>query len=109
MQFSSLNYDWLNHMLMCKLLENELSGWPSGLRRQTQGTALHCINVQCSGPRMWAWVQIPLLTYFFSFIQCLGNAGLSMEWTIKNNKILFFHRENRNNQTFDTSDCSAVC
>ena len=42
-----------------------MSGWPSGLRRQTQAQA--CLNnsvsgIECSGPRMWAWVRIPLLT-----------------------------------------------
>ena len=42
------------------------SGWPSGLRRQTQVIELQC-NSHCenSGPQMWAWVQIPLLTTFF--------------------------------------------
>ena len=41
-----------------------MSGWPSGLRRQTQ--ELSCIHTsEHSGPRMWAWVQIPLLTTLF--------------------------------------------
>ena len=45
-----------------------LSGWPSGLRRQTQGTCLTPMIRSCrenSGPRMRAWVQIPLLTAIF--------------------------------------------
>ena len=45
-----------------------LSGWPSGLRRQTQGTCLTPMIRSCkenSGPRMRAWVQIPLLTATF--------------------------------------------
>ena len=50
-----------------------LSGWPSGLRRQTQGlSALYAMCViECSGPRMWAWVRIPLLTNFFFVLICL--------------------------------------
>ena len=47
---------------------SQLSGWPSGLRRQTQGfnLALHSVSmVESSGPRMWAWVRIPLLTKYF--------------------------------------------
>ena len=45
-----------------------LSGWLSGLRRQTQGTCLTFMIRSCkenSGPRMRAWVQIPLLTATF--------------------------------------------
>ena len=45
-----------------------LSGWPSGLRRQTQGEYLTLMIGSCienSGPRMRAWVQIPLLTATF--------------------------------------------
>ena len=39
-----------------------MSGWPSGLRRQTQD--ISCIHSnEHSGPLMWAWVQIPLLTF----------------------------------------------
>ena len=48
---------------------SELSGWPSGLRRQTQGLE-HLTSLsgnEVSGPRMWAWVRIPLLTNIFSF------------------------------------------
>ena len=46
-----------------------MSGWSSGLRRQTQGIDPSLIEI--SGPRMRAWVRIPLLTktfftYFFS-------------------------------------------
>ena len=55
-----------------------LSGWPSGLRRQTQGTCLTPMIGSCrenSGPRMRAWVQIPLLTATFwkIFYWTLGN------------------------------------
>ena len=44
-----------------------MSGWPSGLRRQTQGID-PSLN-ESSGPRMRAWVRIPLLTktFFNSF------------------------------------------
>ena len=43
-----------------------MSGWPSGLRRQTQVLNLPEYRwTGCSGPRMWAWVQIPLLTVIF--------------------------------------------
>ena len=40
------------------------SGWPSGLRRQTQGlpSLLMTGIIGNSGPRMRAWVRIPLLT-----------------------------------------------
>ena len=50
-----------------------MSGWPSGLRRQTQDCP--CIRMnENSGPRMWAWVQIPLLTLFnFPFQKCYEN------------------------------------
>ena len=42
------------------------SGWPSGLRRQTQD--FPCLRMkEHSGPQMWAWVQIPLLTLFKPF------------------------------------------
>ena len=43
-----------------------MSGWPSGLRRQTQD--ISCIHSnEHSGPLMWAWVQIPLLTLLMKF------------------------------------------
>ncbi len=42
-----------------------MSGWPSGLRRQTQGTPYSLIVREHSGPRLRAWVQIPLLTKSF--------------------------------------------
>ena len=46
-----------------------MSGWPSGLRRQTQ-EILHCISVnECSGLHLEAWVRIPLLTNFFVQVQ----------------------------------------
>ena len=45
-----------------------LSGWPSGLRRQTQAKACLNTGIEPSGPRMWAWVQIPLLTNIFTDI-----------------------------------------
>ena len=45
-----------------------MSGWPSGLRRQTQG--LPCSAIQSchenSGPLMRAWVRIPHLTKLFA-------------------------------------------
>ena len=57
-----------------------LSGWPSGLRRQTQGTCLTPMIRSCrenSGPRMRAWVQIPLLTATFwkLLLMSLGNSS----------------------------------
>ncbi|GFY46830.1 hypothetical protein TNIN_355131 [Trichonephila inaurata madagascariensis] len=39
-----------------------VSGWPSGLRRQTQVDTCSDAELWCSGPLMWAWVRIPLLT-----------------------------------------------
>ena len=60
-----------------------LSGWPSGLRRQTQGEYLTLMIGSCienSGPRMRAWVQIPLLTATFCVTLCLHlNNNLSMK------------------------------
>ena len=48
------------------------SGWPSGLRRQTQGLPYLLIAraFEISGPLMRAWVRIPLLTkqIFFGLI-----------------------------------------
>ena len=45
-----------------------MSGWPSGLRRQTQ-EQYSSLTIERSGPRMRAWVRIPLLTKsFFSFL-----------------------------------------
>ena len=44
------------------LVDFWMSGWPSFLRRQTQGTYLITADDVCSGPRIWAWVRIPLLT-----------------------------------------------
>ena len=41
-----------------------MSGWPSGLRRQTQGVSFLLIVGECSGPHVRAWVRIPLLTLF---------------------------------------------
>ena len=46
-----------------------MSGWPSGLRRQTQDTSCIYSN-EHSGPQMWAWVQIPLLTLLENFDNC---------------------------------------
>ena len=45
-----------------------MSGWPSGLRRQTQ-EQYSSLTIERSGPRMRAWVRIPLLTksFFLSF------------------------------------------
>ena len=48
-----------------------MSGWPSGLRRQTQGDP--CFQIESanenSGPRMRAWVQIPLLTNILNTLE----------------------------------------
>ena len=46
-----------------------MSGWPSGLRRQTQELYSSLLRSEHSGPRMRAWVRIPLLTktFFNSF------------------------------------------
>ena len=55
-----------------------LSGWPSGLRRQTQGEYLTLMIGSCienSGPRMRAWVQIPLLTNQFFLIIVTGRSS----------------------------------
>ncbi|GFV26883.1 hypothetical protein TNCV_3455531 [Trichonephila clavipes] len=38
-----------------------MSGWPSGLRRQTQGFLTLMQGYERSGPRMWAWVSRGLL------------------------------------------------
>ena len=49
----------------------ELSGWPSGLRRQTASFINLMVHVCCigtSGLRMEAWVRIPLLTVMFCVI-----------------------------------------
>ena len=43
---------------------SHMSGWPSGLRRQTQEILLFQ-SMEHSGPLMWAGVRIPLLTYFY--------------------------------------------
>ena len=42
------------------------SGWPSGLRRQTQEIYSSLQRSEHSGPQMRAWVRIPLLTQTFS-------------------------------------------
>ena len=46
---------------------NNKSEWPSGLRRQTQGTALLSgrERLEISGPHLRAGVQIPFLTKIF--------------------------------------------
>ena len=62
---------WINALLIVIRMHSlYVSGWPSGLRRQTQGMPCIVSMHKCSGPRMWAWVQIPLLTkfFFFSFV-----------------------------------------
>jgi hypothetical protein len=51
-----------------KFAEYNKSGWPSGLRRQTQGVPYSLIVREHSGPRLRAWVQIPLLTKLFYFV-----------------------------------------
>ena len=72
-----------------------MSGWPSGLRRQTQGSTLPAKASGCSGPRMRAWVRIPLLTKFFTFHK---------EDKIQPNLNKSFHRHNRHicTATIDT-------
>ena len=60
---------YTSHRRWSILVENlsvfdEVSGWPSGLRRQTQAKLPHLGD---SGLRMEAWVRIPLLTHSFSF------------------------------------------
>jgi hypothetical protein len=42
-----------------------MSGWPSGLRRQTQVAYFSCEGSKNSGLRKKAWVEIPLLTQSF--------------------------------------------
>ena len=62
---------YLRHKEDFNTLSVHLSGWPSGLRRQTQGqTLLAYCEFETSGPRMWAWVRIPPLTaiLFFFFL-----------------------------------------
>ena len=49
-----------------KTTDDQMSGWPSGLRRQTQARASRS-RAEISGPRMWAWVRIPLLTMFYPY------------------------------------------
>ena len=58
-------------------LEKNMSGWPSGLRRQTQEDLLFPV-MEYSGPLMWAGVRIPLLTIFFIL---LIRSILSPNWT----------------------------
>ena len=53
--------DWLE-ILFDKISK---SGWPSGLRRQTQELFSSLLWSEHSGPRMRAWVRIPLLTQTF--------------------------------------------
>ncbi len=52
-----------------QLWENfNMSGWPSGLRRQTQEkSSCEYAGTECSGHRMMALVRIPLLTTLLSF------------------------------------------
>lgn len=68
-----------------------MSGWPSGLRRQTQGYPCSPVgnNQENSGPRMRAWVQIPLLTklfvrvkYFYDGIGILFLSSDSIEGSV---------------------------
>lgn len=55
------------------------SGWPSGPRRQTQGTLPLPARggFECSGPRLRAWVQIPLLTLLPSFVLAFGGVRVA--------------------------------
>ena len=66
-----------------------MSGWPSGLRRQTQVLNLpeyRCTG--CSGPRMWAWVRIPLLTKGFG--QVSGHCQ-----QLENRRLLAYDRRSK--------------
>ena len=58
---------WRNQFEYHELVAN-MSGWPSGLRRQTQESDSSLHRSENSGPRMWAWVRIPLLTIPFFFL-----------------------------------------
>ena len=55
-----------NYIYTKKRQVYNMSGWPSGLRRQTQG--IDPSLTEHSGPRMRAWVRIPLLTKLFSYV-----------------------------------------
>ena len=75
-------------------LTGSLSGWPSGLRRQTQG--LPCSPIESynenSGPLMRAWVRIPLLTELFATSPLgkqLERAMLTGVWFKPSFKIVF--------------------
>ena len=52
-------------ILCYKVVAHGVSGWPSGLRRQTQEARLFPV-MEHSGPQLWAWVRIPLLTCRFA-------------------------------------------
>lgn len=61
-----------------------MSEWPSGLRRQTQGSK-PCFPVgseyEISGPLMRAGVRIPFLTNLFfiqPYLPCAGQSALSL-------------------------------
>ena len=59
----TLEVGFIQRYIESKYFQSNMSGWPSGLRRQTQELSCTCMS-EHSGPRMWAWVQIPLLTTF---------------------------------------------
>ena len=70
------------------------SGWPSGLRRQTQEIYSSLESSEHSGPRMWAWVRIPLLTKpFTTFYTCLNSflSCIHFENTIEQNEKYCFY------------------
>jgi len=46
--------------------EKDMSGWPSGLRCQTEGYISS--EIECLDPRMSACVRIPLLSEYFLLI-----------------------------------------
>ena len=80
---SSYNFTTLGRLRL-KLavhLRAHMSGWPSGLRRQTQEQSCLSLGLtEYSGPRMWAWVQIPPLTAQFFFLRPDDNAPDIHRW-----------------------------
>ena len=60
--------------MILNALSRKLSGWPSGLRRQTQGTTFNSASswiTEVSDLQLKARVRIPLLTDVYSFVSCL--------------------------------------
>ncbi|GFT75238.1 hypothetical protein NPIL_139291 [Nephila pilipes] len=82
-----------------------MSGWPSGLRRQTQEQSYPVAGVECSGPRMWAREllyigQLKLETKVTKngFRKQTGQRGERDPNTGKENKFLSNASESRSNQ-----------